>query len=232
MLPTLNAPVGGESNYTNKIAPVGMHLARIYQIIDLGTTEQTGQFGGKKRKVQVLFELPLETAVFDPNKGEQPFYARNMYTLSMHEKSTLRKDVHSMLGKQLTDAEAKTFNIFNLIGRECMVNIIHRPSGDKTYANIQTITPVPKGMVCPPAVNPPLVFSTQQPDMDVFRSLPEFVQDKIKLSDEFIAYMNAEMSATYPKIEALPTFTIEKGVNPSDFDWMQGDSEDPSKLPF
>ena len=50
MLPTLNAPVGGESNYTNKIAPVGMHLARIYQIIDLGTTEQTGQFGGKKER--------------------------------------------------------------------------------------------------------------------------------------------------------------------------------------
>ena len=229
MLPTLNAPIGGDSNYSNKIAPVGMHLARIYQIIDLGTTEQTGQFGGKKRKVQILFELPLETAVFDPEKGEQPFYARNMYTLSMHEKSTLRKDVHSMLGKQLTDAEAKTFNIFNLIGRECMVNIIHRPSGDKVYANIQTITPVPKGMVCPPAVNPPLVFSTQQPDMEIFRKLPEFVQDKIKLSDEFIAYMNAEMSAKYPKIEALPTFTIEKGV---ELDWMQGDSEDPSKLPF
>jgi hypothetical protein len=87
-------------------------------------------------------------------------------------------------------------------------------------------------MVCPPAVNPPLVFSTQQPDMVVFRSLPEFVQDKIKQSDEFIAYMNAEMSATYPKIEALPTFTIEKNVNPSDFDWMQGDQEDPTKLPF
>lgn len=232
MLPTLNAPVGGESNYTNKIAPVGMHLARIYQIIDLGTTEQTGQFAGKKRKVQVLFELPLETAIFDPEKGEQPFYARNMYTLSMHEKSTLRKDVHSMLGKTLTEDEAKTFNIFNLLGRECMVNIIHKQSGDKTYANIQNITPVPKGMVCPPSVNPPLVFSTQQPDMVVFRSLPEFVQDKIKLSDEFIAYMNAEMSAKYPKIEALPTFTIEKPASPAEFDWMQGDSEDPSKLPF
>jgi hypothetical protein len=232
MLPTLNAPIGGNSNYSNKIAPVGMHLARIYQIIDLGTTEQTGQFGGKKRKVQILFELPLETAVFDPEKGEQPYYSRNMYTLSMHEKSTLRKDVHSMLGKQLTDAEAKTFNIFNLIGRECMVNIIHRPSGDKVYANIQTITPVPKGMVCPPAVNPPLVFSTQQPDMVVFRSLPEFVQDKIKLSDEFIAYMNAEMSAKYPKIEALPTFSIDNTPNDLPFDWMGGDSEDPSRTPF
>ena len=232
MLPTLNAPIGGDSNYSNKIAPVGMHLARIYQIIDLGTTEQTGQFGGKKRKVQILLELPLETAIFDTEKGEQPYYVRGMYTLSMHEKSTLRKDVQSMLGKTMTDNEAKLFNIFTLLGQECMVNVIHRQNGDKTYANVQTITPLPKGMVCPPAINPPLVFSTQQPDMDAFRKLPEFVQDKIKLSDEFIAYMNAEMSAKYPKIESLPTFSIEKGVNPSDFDWMQGDSEDPSKLPF
>jgi hypothetical protein len=235
MLPTLNAPVGGESNYTNKIAPVGVHLARIYQIIDLGTTEQGGQFGGKKRKVQILFELPLETAVFDPEKGEQPFYARNMYTLSMHEKSTLRKDVHSMLGKTLTDDEAKSFNVFNLLGRECMVSIIHRPSGDKVYANIQTITPVPKGMVCPPSVNPPLVFSTQMPDMQVFRMLPEFVQDKIKLSDEFIAYMNAQMAGNYPPNKPqpipLPTFTIEK-TNDSGLQWMLGDAEDPDKLPF
>jgi hypothetical protein len=117
-----------------------------------------------------------------------------------------------------------------------MVNIIHKQSGEKTFANIQTITPLPKGMVCPPAVNPPLVFSTQQPDMVVFRTLPEFVQDKIKLSDEFIAYMNAEMSANYPANKPaptpLPTFTIEKDVKPSDFDWMQGDQEDPTKLPF
>jgi hypothetical protein len=236
MLPTLNAPIGGDSNYTNKIAPVGMHLARIYQIIDLGTTEQTGQFGGKKRKVQVLFELPLETAVFDPEKGEQPFYARNMYTLSMHEKSTLRKDVHSIEGKTLTEDEAKKYNVFSLIGRECMVNIIHKQSGEKTFANIQTITPLPKGMVCPPAVNPPLVFSTQQPDMVVFRTLPEFVQDKIKLSDEFIAYMNAEMTANYPANKPaptpLPTFSIDNTPNDLPFDWMGGDAEDPSRTPF
>jgi hypothetical protein len=72
--------------------------------------------------------------------------------------------------------------------------------------------------------------------MVVFRTLPEFVQDKIKQSDEFIAYMNAEMTANYPANKPaptpLPTFEIEKGVNPSDFDWMQGDQEDPTKLPF
>lgn len=226
MLPTLNAPIGGDGNYTNKIAPVGMHLARIYQIIDLGTTEQGGQFAGKKRKVQILFELPLETAIFNPEKGEQPYYARNMYTLSMNEKSTLRKDVHSIEGRILTEEEAKKYNVFSLLGRECMVNIIHKPSGDRVFANIQTITPLPKGMVCPPAVNPPLVFSTQAPDMEAFRSLPEFVQDKIKLSDEFIAYMNSQMNANYPPIQPA---AID---NPSNFDWMQGDQEDPTKLPF
>jgi hypothetical protein len=151
----------------------------------------------------------------------------------MHEKSTLRKDVHSMMGKTLTDNEAKSFNIFNLLGKECMVNIIHKQSGDKTFANIQTITPVPKGMVCPPAVNPQLVFSTQQPDMDAFRKLPEFVQDKIKLSDEFIAYMESQMNdAKYSVSNLPPTFEVEKPVNPSDFEWMQGESEDPTKLPF
>lgn len=232
MLPTLNAPIGGESNFTNKIAPVGMHVARIYQIIDLGTTEQGGQFGGKKRKVQIIFELPLEMAIFDPEKGEQPYYVRGMYTLSMHEKATLRKDVQSMIGKSLTDDEAKKFNIFTLLGKECMVNVIHRTSGDKTYANVQTITPLPKGMNCPDAINPAMVFSTQQPDMEVFRKLPEFVQDKIKLSDEFIKYMNSQMESNYPKIDMLKTFEHLKPVDKNELDWMMGDAEDPSKLPF
>jgi DNA excision repair protein ERCC-3 len=34
----------------------------------------------------------------------------------MHEKSTLRKDVHSIEGKTLTEDEAKKYNVFSLIG--------------------------------------------------------------------------------------------------------------------
>jgi hypothetical protein len=193
-LPSLTAPVGGESNYTKSIAPEGMHVARVYQIIDLGTTEQGGNFPGKKRKVQFLLELPMELAIFNPEKGEQPYYLRKGYTLSMNSKSTLRKDVESLLGKKMSDDEAAKFNVFSLLGAPCMVQVVHVVKGENTYANINNMTPLPKGMVCPAPFNPTVTFSTQTPDMDVFTSLPSFVQDKIKESDEFIAYMASQMN--------------------------------------
>ena len=64
----LKAPSG--NNTSRQIAPEGAFVARCYQIVDLGTTMQTGQFPGKKRKVQFIFELPTETHVFEEGGDE------------------------------------------------------------------------------------------------------------------------------------------------------------------
>ena len=56
-----------------------------------------------------------------------------------------------------------------------------------TYANIIGISPVPKGLVCPPSFNSPLCYNTEEHDDAIFAQLPEFIQDKIKMSDEWIA---------------------------------------------
>lgn len=198
--PKLTAPVGGGGE--RKICPQGMHVARCYQIIDLGTTEQGGNYPGKKRKVQFLFETPYETAVFTEETGEQPFYLRATYTLSMNEKAILRKDVASWIGKKMTDDQAAQFDVFSLLGKECQVNVVHTTKGENTYANITAITPLAKGMTCPAPVNPLVAFSAAQPDMDVFKLLPQFVQDKIKESDEFIAFMEQDMNASAPNTSA------------------------------
>jgi hypothetical protein len=55
------------------------------------------------------------------------------------------------------------------------------------YANIIGISPLPKGLVCPPAFNTALCYNTEEHDEAVFSQLPEFIQDKIKMSDEWIA---------------------------------------------
>lgn len=204
--PKLTAPVGGSGE--RKICPVGMHVARCYQIIDLGTTEQGGNFPGKKRKIQLLFETPYEQAVFSEDNGEQPYYIRATYTLSMNEKAILRKDVTSWLGKKMSDDQAAAFDVFSLLGKECQVNVVHTTKGDTTYANIGAITPLAKGMTCPPPINPLVAFSAAQPDMNVFNTLPPFIQDKIKESDEFIKYMDASMNATpAPAAKAAPVGT-------------------------
>jgi hypothetical protein len=181
----LKAPSG--NNTSRQIAPEGAYPARCYQIIDLGTTMQTGQFPGKKRKVQFIFELPTETYEFEKGEGLKPFYARSIYNLSMNEKAVLRRDIEAWAGKKMSNEIAGEFDIFTLLGRPCIVNITHIEKGDATYANIIGMSPLPKGMVCPPAFNNALCYNTEEHDETVFSQLPEFIQDKIKMSDEWIA---------------------------------------------
>ena len=192
----LKAPSG--NNTSRQIAPEGAYPARCYQIIDLGTTMQTGQFPGKKRKVQFIFELPTETYEFEKGEGLKPFYARSIYNLSMNEKAVLRRDIEAWAGKKMSNEIAGEFDIFTLLGRPCIVNITHIEKGDAKYANIIGMSPLPKGMVCPPAFNAPLCYNTEEHDEAVFSQLPEFIQDKIKMSDEWIAQISKPISVSAP----------------------------------
>jgi hypothetical protein len=202
----LTAPIGGQSN--RQIAPEGSYPARCYQIIDLGTTEQGGNYPGKKRKVQFLFELPTELAVFDEAKGEQPYYVRSIYTLSMNEKALLRRDISAWMGKKLSDAEAAKLDIFKMLGKTCMVNIAHVTKGENTYANIISFAPLMKGYECPAPINEAFTYTPTAHDQATFAKLPEFIQDKIKESDEYISMSRNEQKSAFNKppqnFEELP----------------------------
>jgi hypothetical protein len=202
----LTAPIGGQSN--RQIAPEGSYPARCYQIIDLGTTEQGGNYPGKKRKVQFLFELPTELAVFDEDKGKQPYYVRSIYTLSMNEKALLRRDISAWMGKKITDDQAKKLDIFTLLGKTCMVNIAHVTKGENTYANIISFAPLMKGYECPAPINEAFTYTPTAHDQATFAKLPEFIQDKIKESDEYIAMSRNEQKSAFNKqpqsFEELP----------------------------
>jgi hypothetical protein len=202
----LTAPIGGQSN--RQIAPEGSYPARCYQIIDLGTTEQGGNYPGKKRKVQFLFELPTELAVFDEDKGKQPYYVRSIYTLSMNEKALLRRDLSAWMGKKITDDQAKKLDIFTLLGKTCMVNIAHVTKGENTYANIISFAPLMKGYECPAPINEAFTYTPTAHDQATFAKLPEFIQNKIKESDEYIAMSRNEQKSAFNKppqnFEELP----------------------------
>jgi hypothetical protein len=96
----------------------------------------------------------------------------------------------------MTNEIAENFDIFTLLGKPCMVNLTHVTKGDATYANIIGMSPVPKGLVCPPAFNTALCYNTEEHDDTVFSQLPEFIQDKIKMSDEWIARVSKPIPAS------------------------------------
>jgi hypothetical protein len=167
----------------------GTYVARCYSMIEIGTIE--GEYMGEKKKshkVSITWELPTEKAVFHEEKGEEPFVVSKTYTLSMHEKSTLRKDLESWRGKGYTEEEANRFDITKLLGQPCILSIIKQPSltdPKKTYTTISSISQMMKGQTCPEQINKTRVLSYDAFDWSLFESLSDYMKDKIKSSDEF-----------------------------------------------
>jgi len=181
-------------NATNKgtkreLIPSGNYVARCYSMIEIGTVKES--FQGEEKtlhKVRIGWELPTELKVFKEENGEQPYVISKEYTLSMNEKASLRKMLASWRGKDFTESEAKSFDITKLIGVACMLNIIEKPGTkdpSSVYNEIASVSPMIKGMQCPQQVNPTFELSYDKFDFDMFESLPDFIKDKMKTSEEF-----------------------------------------------
>lgn len=188
-------------NATNKsthreLIPAGNYIARCYQMIEIGTVKEVVM--GKPviaHKVRIGWELPTELKVFDQKKGEQPLAISKEYTLSLNEKSNLRKDLKSWRGKDFTELEANLFDITKLLGIPCMLNIIHKPAqSDPTriYEQIAGITPLPRGHVAPLQINNIFELSYDSFDLSKFNILPDFIKQKMISSLEFVAINNPQ----------------------------------------
>jgi hypothetical protein len=164
----------------------GTHIARCISVIDFGTQEYEWQ-GEKKqsRQVYITFEIPGLTRVFDENKGEQPCVIGKKYTISMHEKSNLLKDMVSWLGSKKLDGDILGWLDKYVIGETAFINVIHREFEGSTYANIASISPLPKGVTCPPAVNTLFKFDLEDFNQDLYDSLYDWQKEIISKSPEY-----------------------------------------------
>jgi hypothetical protein len=202
------AILASNNSTPRELIPAGNYLARCYQMIEIGTVEEIIMNVPKTlHKVRIGWELPTELKVFKEENGEQPLVISKEYTLSMHEKSNLRKDLKSWRGKDFTEDEAKRFDITALLGLPCMLNIIHKPSksdASKVYQEIAGITSIPKGFSVPKPINPVVVLSYDKFDNEVFEKLPDFIKNKMKSSQEYAKMMNPEhrpMPEDYDEVE-------------------------------
>lgn len=172
------------------LAPAGNHIARCYSMVHIGTLddEYMGQ-PRKTNKVRLTWELPNEKHIFREENGPEPFVVSKEYTLSMGEKSNLRKDLESWRGKAFSEDEAKAFDVTVLTGVPCMINVIHKDSSTgKTHARVTGVTPLPKGIDCPEQINPSFEFNFDE-GFENLESLPDWLKDKIKSSYEFKSKM-------------------------------------------
>lgn len=186
----------------------GSYPARCYSMIHIGTIEETILGTTKKlNKVRITWEMPTELKVFKEENGEQPQVISKEFTLSLHEKATLRNFLKNWRGKDFTEEEAKAFDIEKLVGAPCMINITHKQSkdGTKTYAEIGSISPMPKGLVCPDQINKSFIFTYDDFDLQKFNTLPDYIKNKMINSDEFkLAVTNGQEHESHEtKVDAV-----------------------------
>lgn len=176
-----------------KKVPPGAYIGRCYSLIDLGTQLTSGQYGEKlQHKIRIGWELFGEDEEGNPltvdvDGKQMPMTISKSYTVSLHEKAGLRKDLAAWRGRDFTDEEAKAFDVSKLLGAYCMVNATTSDTNGKTYTNVAGLTPLPGALKNskPAAVHENLVFDLDKPDMKVFNAFHEKLQDAIKKSPEW-----------------------------------------------
>ncbi len=176
-----------------KKVPPGAYIGRCYSLIDLGTQHTSGQYGDKQQhKIRIAWELFGEDEqgnplTIDVDGKQMPMTISKSYTVSLHEKAGLRKDLAAWRGKDFTDEEAKAFDVSKLIGAYCMVNATTSETNGKTYTNVAGLTPLPGALknAKPAPVHENLIFDLDTPDMKVFNGFHEKLQEAIKKSPEW-----------------------------------------------
>jgi hypothetical protein len=189
-------PTATNKRTDQKPIPAGVQHSVCYQVIDIGTQPALGNFPAR-RKVMIVWELPNERIEItrDGKTVVMPRTISRDYTLSTDKKANLRKDLESWRGRAFTAEEITAFDVGKLIGANCLLNVVHKPSADgtKMYANVAGIMPLPKGTVRITPENPTLVWDIPKDGPITFPDgMPEWVQNKIKNSEEYVASVNPE----------------------------------------
>ena len=159
--------------------PIGVHKARCVKVIDLGTQKQ--EYGGEiswKRQILVIWELPEEL------NNDQPMTISKFYTLSLHEKSNLGKDLTSWRGRPFTETEKQGFDVTKLIGVTCQLNVMHKDNGKE---HISSIMPLGKDDKIAEQFNPSVSFDIgdyQKGQKETFNQLSEGIRRMILRSKE------------------------------------------------
>lgn len=118
-------------------APAGLHRAACVDVIDLGWQEDN-MSNKLKPKIAIVWEIEEEM------KEGGRFVVRSHYNIPQslrNDRSSLVQDLTSWRGRKFNEDELKNFEIDNILGAACQINLIHAIVGDKTYANVDSIVP-------------------------------------------------------------------------------------------
>lgn len=168
--------------------PSGTHQGVCVDVADMGI--RVKEYIGERRQVHeimIVWQLPTRK-----DDGERHTISK-WYTLSLHEKANLRKDLEAIRGKAFTEEELRGFDVEVLCEKfvNALVSVVHyRKQNGKPGAKVTASMALPKGM---PKLEPepyvrhqdrpqqaastgPAIYDDPPPDYD-YAPAPEYPEE-------------------------------------------------------
>lgn len=214
----------------------GSYPARTVQIIDLGVQPQR-PFKGEERppahEVMLTYEFADE---FMKDEEGNEIEDKPRWLSETIPLRSLDADLATSTKryKALDPQEKFGGDFTQLIDIPCTVLVVQNAgtgkNAGKIFTNIQSISAMrPRdAQKAPDLVNPPKVFVLDEPDLEVFKSLPQWLQDKIKANLDFDGSplqeaLEGPQEAPKEKPKAKPKAKVEEAPEdeeePDDVEW-------------
>lgn len=180
-------------NTERQLPEAGATTGVLFSLVDLGTQKVTWDGEDKwTPKLRLAFELPdqvIDGEVVENGKTTKvtkPMVVSIELTRSLGERATLRKLLEQWRGQAFTAKELASFNLKNLLGKACLLTLVHKTSqAGRNYCAIQGMAKLPKGMKAPATTqNDQVFYEIEQGEGGQFSELPEWLQEKIRSSKE------------------------------------------------
>lgn len=172
----------------NNIEPVkeGIHQAICVGVFDVGTHYYEA-FGNRTHKAVFTWELPEQRIIMNKDNElvELPRVISKTYTATVHEKSVLHKDLKGWRNRAFTEKELSQFDLFSMLGKNCMLQIIHETNNNKTYAKITSILPLFEGKKPLRPESALMFYDFQKHGKNIPAGLPSWIVEFIEASDEY-----------------------------------------------
>jgi len=174
---TIIAKDKGGSDFA--LVPADLHSAVCDMIVDLGL--QPGDIFPDRKQVYIRWQIPEERITFikDGENTTGPMVIGSFYTLSLHKKSNLRRDLENWRGRPFTAAELEGFDLCQILGKACMLQVQHRKkeNGD-VRAFVSSVSKVHKSATPAVLEGDGLLYDDDE-HVANFDKLPEWLQKKV-----------------------------------------------------
>lgn len=161
----MKASKGGEGGQFEK-PPAGNHPAALVAIVDMGTQKQEYQGEVKwQRRAFLVWELTQEVM----SGSTQKHVIGIDLTLSLTDKSKLRKWIEARSGKPIPDGGE--YDITSELGQPCLLNVVEKNG----YPKIDGVSAMPRGIPVTAPSRKPFAWSLEEYQEGTPIVLPDWI---------------------------------------------------------